>query len=723
MQARNAAGAFARSGMAGALRLAGLAGAVGAAGLLSGCLGGNGDGSPADVINVKPAFVGTVTKATYDGANDDLLTAGLGKTGLGAAAAPAPVNPTAPTAAELRRNAIFNNYRAILDISPKGGYGTLYGPNVDAAGNDTLGEGKVAGSEYLAYADDGTGKKNVTMMVQVPVSFSQSRPCIVTAASSGSRGVYGAIGSAGEWGLKHGCAVAYTDKGTGMGTHDLVSNTVNQQDGTRADAAAAGTKSNFTAALSTSELAALNTAYPNRLAFKHAHSQQNPEKDWGTDTLNAVRFAFYVLNEQLAPKAADGRATVQFKADNTIVIASSVSNGGASAIAAAEQDTEGLIDGVAVGEPVLEQAPNPSLVVKQGGRSLAGGGRALLDYYTLANLFEPCATLSTRAVGSPGLAVVLPSPTISANRCNALKANGLLTSSTTAAQAEESMDKLLDAGYQPESNVLHASHYALGIPPVVVTFASGYGKFGVADRLCGYSFAATDATGKPATITAAQLAQVFANGNGVPPTATVNLVNDNAAGGPLLTAISVSASTGQQDFNIDGAICHRNLIAGTDANAVRVQNGIKETLRNANLRGKPAIIVAGRADTQVPVPFNARPYYGQNKIVEGAASKLSYIEVLNAQHFDAFIDNAALPGYDSLYVPLHYYYIQAMDRMWANLTQNTVLPPSQVVRTTPRGGTPGAAPAITKANVPPIATAPLASDAITYSNNTVTIPD
>ena len=33
----------------------------------------------------------------------------------------------------------------------QGGYGTLYGPNIDADGNDTLGEGKIAGDEYLAY--------------------------------------------------------------------------------------------------------------------------------------------------------------------------------------------------------------------------------------------------------------------------------------------------------------------------------------------------------------------------------------------------------------------------------------------------------------------------------------------------------------------------------------------------------------------------------------------
>ena len=39
------------------------------------------------------------------------------------------------------------------------------------------------------------------------------------------------------------------------------------------------------------------------------------------------------------------------------------------------------------------------------------------------------------------------------------------------------------------------------------------------------------------------------------------------------------------------------------------------------------------------------------------------------------------------------------------------LPPSQVVRTTPRGGTPGAAPAITAANVPPTSAAPAAGNA------------
>ena len=688
--------------------------------LLSGCPG---DGDTPDLQNMRPTFLGTVTKAVYDGVNDDLLTAGLGATGLGAAAAPPPVNPVAPTATELRRLAIFNNYRAILDISPKGGYGVLYGPNIDVNGVSTLGQGKIAGTEYLAYADDGTGKKNVTLMVQVPASFGNpsNPPCIVTATSSGSRGVYGAIGSAGEWGLKRGCAVAYADKGTGIGVHDLATNTVNLQDGTRADAVAAGTRSNFTAGLTASELAAFNAANPTRIAIKHAHSQQNSEKDWGLDTLNAIRFAFFVLNEQFADKFSDGTSRVKYSSDNTFVIASSVSNGGGAAIAAAEQDVDGLIDGIAVAEPVLELTANPALIIMRGATSIAGSAKTLYDYFTIANLYQPCAALSPRATGSPGAAFVPLA--LATNRCTALKVKGLLTTSSTAAQAEESLDKLLAAGWQPDSNLLHASHYAFATPPVVATYANSYGRFSVADNLCGYSYAATDAANKPTALAPAALAQIFGPFNGVGLSAGINIVNNLSPGGPLRDPASISPSSGVLDFNADGANCHRNLWVGTDANAGRVKAGVAETLRTANLHGKPAIIVAGRADALIPVNMNARPYYGQNKLVEGAASKLVYVEVEYAQHFDAFIDNAGLPGYDSNFVPLHYYFIQAMDRMWAYLTSGTPLPPSQLVRTTPRGGAPGAAPQITTANVPPISSTPPVADQIFFSGNTVTVPD
>ncbi len=93
--------------------------------------------------NIKPANIGTVTLKAYDGTTDDLLTAGLGKDGL-ASATRRCRQPHAPTTAELRRYAIYTNYRAIVDTTAGGGFGSLYGPNVDAQGNATTGQGKIA---------------------------------------------------------------------------------------------------------------------------------------------------------------------------------------------------------------------------------------------------------------------------------------------------------------------------------------------------------------------------------------------------------------------------------------------------------------------------------------------------------------------------------------------------------------------------------------------------
>src|SRR4051794_18413897 len=90
-----------------------------------------------------------VTHTHYDGVTNDLLTAGLGKTGLGSPVPPGFVDPLNPTAEELRRLAIYNNYRALIDPTPGGGYGTLYGPNIKADGTVTAGGGGLAGGETI----------------------------------------------------------------------------------------------------------------------------------------------------------------------------------------------------------------------------------------------------------------------------------------------------------------------------------------------------------------------------------------------------------------------------------------------------------------------------------------------------------------------------------------------------------------------------------------------
>jgi hydroxybutyrate-dimer hydrolase len=690
-------------------------------------------GSKDDDVDVKPAFVGDVLHQTYDGAADDLLTAGLGATGLASAVPPAFADAAHPTVAELRRRAIYNNYRALVDVAPAGGYGTFYGPAVDVSGNATLGEGKVAGDEYLAFADDGSGRRNVAMMVQVPASFDRTRPCIVTGTSSGSRGVYGAIATAGEWGLKHGCAVAYTDKGTGTGAHDLASDTVNLLSGERADASTAGKASHFTAPLSPEARAAFLARDPDRVAFKHAHSRQNPEEDWGRDTLDAVRFAFWVLNEQLGDAAARGHGNRRtFRPGNTLVIASSVSNGGGAALAAAEADGEGLISGVVAGEPQIQVRPDARRRIVRGGVEVAGNGRPLLDYTTRANLLQPCAAYAAANAASPGLALVPKA--LATNRCAALRKAGVLTADAFAAQADEALALLHAAGWEPDSDAIHASHYALATVPVAVTYASAYGRFGVEETVCGFSFAPTDPApasptfGKPVAAAPGAFAGIFASSNGIPPTSGVNIVQDRALNGPILDALAVSRTSGSADLDADGALCLRALADGEAASgataddAERVQAGIAEVLRHARLRGKPAILVQGRSDALVPVNHASRAFIAQNHLAEGARSQARYLEVTNAQHFDAFIDNPVLPGYDARFVPLHRYFIEAMDLMYAHLRDGAPLPDSQVVRTTPRGGPPGAAPALTAANVPPVPTTVAAGDRIVFDGDALVIP-
>ena len=693
--------------------------------VVAGC-GGSNDNTPA-AGNVKPSFVGAVTVTHFDGVSDDLLTAGLGASGLASATAPTVANATAPTAAELRRLAIYNNYRALVDTNAKGGYGTLYGPNVDASGNVTSGSGMVPGTEYVAYSDDGSGQQNVVLLVQIPDAFDAANPCIITATSSGSRGVYGAI-STGEWGLKRKCAVAYTDKGTGAGPHDLATDTVPLQDGTRTTRAAAGGKAQFAAPLTDSQLAAFNAATPNRLAFKHAHSQRNPEKDWGRFTLQAVQFAFWAINDKLSGSSAVNASTLPVRPDNTIVIASSVSNGGGAAIAAAEQDTNNLIDGVAVGEPGLNLPATASVQVQRGGVTLPVSGKPLFDYVSYANEFRLCAALSSSVSAAPAQSFFASNvgwpASVQANRCAALHANGLLSASTTAAQADEALQKLHTYGWEPESDLVHASMAYFEIDPsVATTFGNALSRASVLDNLCNFSFAAVDAAFHPTAVNATVLAQLAGTGNGIPPTTGVQLINNLAQGGATQSKQSVDSS-GTQAANLDGALCLRNLLTGSDAASQALQLGISQTLRTGSLGGRPALIVQGRNDALLPVNHGARPYLGLNAQVE-ANSKLSYIEVTNAQHFDGFID--VVPGYDTLFVPLVLYEQRALDAVYANLKNGTPLPPSQVVRTTPRGGTAGAAPAISAANVPSFTNTPAAADRISVSVSggvaTVSVPN
>ena len=90
----------------------------------------------------------------------------------------------------------------------------------------------------------------------------------------------------------------------------------------------------------------------------------------------------------------------------------------------------------------------------------------------------------------------------------------------------------------------------------------------------------------------------------------------------------------------------------------------------------------------------------------------------NAEHF-----GTDLPGFDTRMVPLVLYHLRALDAMWAHLTQTTALAPSQVVRTTPRGGEPSIAPELQSSSLPPIAGNLSGHDRIRAEKGRVTMPD
>lgn len=655
-----------------------------------------------------------LSRVVYDGVTDDLLTAGLGKDGLASAIAPTFADPLNPTPAELRRLAIYNNYRALVDMTDDGGYGRLYGPNVLADGTVTADQGLIPGVEVIAFAGDASGHANVTVMVQIPDSFDPANACIVTAPSSGSRGIYGAIATAGEWGLKNGCAVAYTDKGTGTGAHNLQDDTVGLIDGVRASADEAGRDTTFTARAGYKQLAKFNAATPYRFAFKHAHSQQNPEADWGHNVLDSIRFAFRVLNQDF-PDAG-------LKPANTIVIASSVSNGGGASVRAAEEDRQGLIDGVAVSEPNVNPKPNRHFTIIQGaGAPFAGHSKDLYDYYTLLNVYEGCAAADPALATAP--LNLAPSPA----RCDSLRAKGLLTTDTLDEQAAEAQAIINDYGFLPEQNELQPSHWFINVPQgIAVTYANAYGRFSVFDNVCGYSFGATDAAGVPAPLAPEAEAALFGTSNGIPPTGGVNLINNNGDAGPALDRVSTP------DQNLDGALCLRALATGRDpatgarlrgrdrAMHARIENGVRRIRADGDLHGVPAIFVTGRDDAILPPNHTSRAYFGLNQIVEHGHGDLHYVEVLHAQHLDALNGLAAF-GFADRWIPLHHYYIQALDLMFDHLRNGTLLPPSQVVRTTPRG--PGAPPITEAANLPPISQTPDSGSLIMFSGGAVRIPD
>lgn len=672
--------------------------------MLAACNSGGDNPPPVATPNplaTRPNFLlAEPIRKDYDGQSGGLVT-GSAKDLAGLLTFKLPDN-TEPSAAALRTLQIQTAYTGLLDVSSQGGFGSYFG-KLDPRANQ--------GSEYFAVIDDGSGQQNVAVAVQIPSHFNPEQPCMVTATSSGSRGVYGEVPVVGEWGLNKGCAVVYTDKGTGTGAHDLDRDRGYALDGALVTA---GQRKDLTFNINLlgEPLAAYRAANPNRFALKHAHSRQNPEKDWGLFTLQAIKVGFYALNLHFS--------TQRYTAGNTTVIASSISNGAGAALRAAEQDTEGLIDGVAVGEPQVNLPDNALLTVQRGGLTLANSGKPLYDYVTYANLYQPCAVLAPSVVAK----TVFIDPKAAANRCAGLAQQGLVSGTTLADQAADALAKLRAYGWEPETDLLHDAHYGFEFTNLVATtYASAYARASVSEAVCGYSVGGVGAT-TPGAPAEAGLKTFWSSGSGLA-SGVVTIINDRARGGASKDATSISASSGLADFNLEGALCLRRLLTGAQVGktlpsaaeatlAARVRTGMAEVRVNGNLRGKPTIIVHGRTDALLPVSHTSRPYMALNRRAE-TNPDVRYYEVTDANHFDALVN-----FYPRTLVPLVVYGQRALDLMHARLTTQAALPPSQVVRAVARVSP---AQALSDSNLPPIVALPTVMNTIVVTPGAVAVPE
>jgi hydroxybutyrate-dimer hydrolase len=595
-------------------------------------------------------------------ADNDLLTAGLTLEGLQSHAAPGPK--------QSRQLAYYTNIRALLDTTTEGGFGRLYGPKPKQI---------ITGVEYLAETTKDYPLSPANFSVQIPDSFNVKQPCLIVAPSSGSRGIYGAVGVSGFWALDKGCAIAYTDKGTGTGfyfvgldkTFDLTGqlHTPNTPiDWVNAD----------------------NNPDKDRLwvATRHAHSGNNPEKDWGQHTLLAAKTGLFTLTDHFKQP---------FNSDNTLVIAASISNGGSAVLRAVEQDTHGLIDAVVSGEPNVS-VDLDVFEVQQSNVNQTIKPLHALESFLLQSVFAPCANLAAL----PDTSEVAVYRLQAELACKQLLNSHLLETENLDEAARQAQTNLLKAGLSAESLWLGPIYTSMGLwPALEATYPSSYARLKLFDDPCGAAFE-VPASSPITTNGLTQLAKIWPLSSGIPPTAGVVISPYT----PLHQTIKPLQSFNQK---MATSLCYlawlkadHQKVLGLEKQLTstlhnQLKQGMTETYATANLQGKPAIIVHGRSDRLIQVNHSSRPYFWLNKTSADKNSQLRYIEITNAQHFDALLP---YPPFNSQLIPLHVYFEKALEAIYQNQTNNTPLPDSVVVKTQKRQFVDGTLEHLTETHLP-----------------------
>lgn len=570
------------------------------------------------------------------------------------AAAPEFAEAQQPTVSELRRRAIWQNYRGLIDISDAGGFGRLYGPKSDL---------RIPGVEYLAAMRTPRGDATTTLLLQIPAQFDSQHPCLVVVAASGSRGIYGALPTAGQWGLRRGCAVAHNDKGSGFWD-------VQRAIGTRIDGLLTQHRADPLLSFAPNlrlpgpaQRGAASDAVksPHRVLLRHANSGENPEAHWGEYLLQSIDGAFELLNQELRANELRTQSRTPLSPANTLVIAAGISNGGGAVLQAVEADRLGWITGAVVAEPnVSVNAALAKFTLRMGKRTTRVHPRTLYDYASLSAVLQPCAALAETGANVP-LAMLRPRlQAVLTDWCTGLATSGTIRGSTASEQASAARAMLLAANLTPAALRLGLLNTQSVLwPAIAATYAAAYARSGAGEQPCGIYFAASDAEGHPRALAAAELARLFSDSSGIAPTAGIAVFSGTGAAPGLSTMR-----------------CLRDLLPG-------LRSAIGETQLGAAVGRHPVIVLHGRDDGLIAVNHAARAWYTlsqQNK----RAPFVRYYEVEHAQHFDAFLP---LAGMRDAYIPMQPQFDQALDLMWEHLHDGPALPPSQVWRTWPTGDT------------------------------------
>ncbi len=151
-------------------------------------------------------------------------------------------------------------------------------------------------------------------------------------------------------------------------------------------------------------------------------------------------------------------------------------------------------------------------------------------------------------------------------------------------------------------------------------------------------------------------------------------------------------------MGLSSQLCFKQLLTQTD-----LQQAIQAVVAQPANNQLPTMILHGQADGTVAINHSSRAYFHQNQSSQQPNLQLRYYEIERVQHFDALL---TYPGFAQHFVPMHPYFEQALDLMYAHLFEGGALPASQLIKTQPRGLVKGQVPALSHIHAPPISHQP-----------------